>query len=135
MVLLARLPARLEVELQRDARLSFLEYYVLAALFEAPSHRMRLSELAELTNAELSRISHLVKRLERRGLVSRESDPTNGRYTRGVLTEAGMAYLMGAAPSHVAAVRALLFDTLDGPDLALLDDILDRVISRLEATR
>jgi len=131
MVLLARLPAALDVELQRDAELSFLEYYVLAELSEAPGQRVRLSELAELTNAELSRMSHLLSRLEKRGLAHREPDPTNRRYTRAVLTEAGMAHLARAAPNHVAGVRRLLFDALDADDLRQLDDVLDRVIARI----
>lgn len=132
MVLLARLPAALEVELQRDAELSFLEYYVLAELSEAPDHRVRLSELATLTNAELSRMSHLLSRLESRGLARREPDPTNRRYTLAVLTEDGMAHLARAAPNHVAGVRRLLFDVLDPADLRQLDDILDRVIARID---
>jgi len=37
-----------------------------------------MSVLAEVTNASLSRLSHLVKRLEKRGLVRREPDPRTG---------------------------------------------------------
>jgi DNA-binding MarR family transcriptional regulator len=131
MKLMARLPAALEVQLQRHAQLSFLEYCVLAALSDAPDRRLRISELAELTNAELSRMSHLICRLERRELVRREPDPYNRRYTRALLTEAGMAHLVRAAPAHVAEVRTLLFDAIDGRDLALLDGILERVNNRI----
>lgn len=131
MVLLARLPAALDVELQRDAGLSFLEYYVLAELSEAPEHRVRLSDLARLTNAELSRMSHLLSRLEGRGLARREPDPVNRRFTHAVLTDAGRAHLARAAPKHVADVRRLVFDALDAEDLRQLDDILERVIARI----
>ena len=68
----ARLPTALDAQLQRDSRLSFLEYYVLAALTDAPGGAVGMSTLAVLTNAEQSRLSHLVKRLERQGLVRRE---------------------------------------------------------------
>src|SRR5258706_3543791 len=71
-LMLARLPATLEQQLQRDAQLSFLEYYVLAGLSDQPEHTMRMSRLAVIANAELSRLSHLVSRLERRGFVRRE---------------------------------------------------------------
>src|SRR5689334_12726595 len=75
------LPWALECQLKRDADLSFIEYYTLARLSEDPGHTLRMSDLAGLTNASLSRLSHLVKRLESRGLVRREADPADGRFT------------------------------------------------------
>ena len=75
----------LECQLQEDAGLSFIEYHALARLSEIPGTVMRMSELAEVTNASLSRLSHLIKRLEARGLVRREPDPTDGRYTNAIL--------------------------------------------------
>ena len=51
-LLLARLPTALEAQLQCDAQLSYVEYYVLAGLSEQPDHTMRISELAGFTNAE-----------------------------------------------------------------------------------
>src|SRR3979490_1442995 len=71
-LLLARLPTALEAQLQRDSHLSYIEYYALAALSEQPDRTMRMSELAVLTNAELSRLSHLITRLQKRGYVRRE---------------------------------------------------------------
>src|SRR5256714_6239710 len=65
---LVKLPWTIECQLQRDAGLSFIEYHALARLSEDPEHTLRMSELALLTNASLSRLSHLVKRLESRGL-------------------------------------------------------------------
>jgi DNA-binding MarR family transcriptional regulator len=86
---LVKLPWALECQLQRDAGLSFIEYHALARLSEDPEHTLRMSVLAELTNASLSRLSHLIKRLEARGLVRREADPTDGRFTNAILTKSG----------------------------------------------
>src|SRR6266852_3456501 len=61
----------LECQLERDSGLSFIEYYALARLSEEPDHRLRMSDLAAVTNASLSRLSHLVKRLESWGFVRR----------------------------------------------------------------
>src|SRR5690242_19264174 len=72
---MVRLRWALECQLQRDAGLSFLEYHALARLSEMPAHTMRMSELAEVTDSSLSRLSHLIKRLEARQLVRREPDP------------------------------------------------------------
>src|SRR3981081_461634 len=100
-LLFARLPTALEAQLQRDSQLSYIEYYALAGLSEQPNHAMRLSELAVLTNAELSRLSHLITRLEKRGYVRREPDPDDGRYTNAVLTDAGYHHLDARAPRRL----------------------------------
>jgi DNA-binding MarR family transcriptional regulator len=57
----------IDQQLQRDSNLGMVGYQVLAMLSERPERRMRMSSLAEVTNASLSRLSHLVKRLEERG--------------------------------------------------------------------
>ncbi|MGW4063215.1 MarR family winged helix-turn-helix transcriptional regulator [Amycolatopsis sp. NPDC004747] len=132
MKLLQRLPAALEVQLQQDSKLSLIEYYVLAHLSDQPGRRLRMSELALLANTELSRLSHLIRRLENRGLVFREPDPANGRYTRAVLTEAGHAYLVGAAPAHVARVLELFVDVLGANELRTLHRISGKVLDRID---
>jgi DNA-binding MarR family transcriptional regulator len=133
MKVLQRLPGALEGQLQRDSRLSFLEYYVLAGLSDQPGRRMRMSDLAVLANSELSRLSHLVSRLEKRGLARREPDPANGRYTQAVLTDAGYAYLEAAAPGHVRQVREIFIDALAPDELSVLHRCADRVMARIEA--
>jgi DNA-binding MarR family transcriptional regulator len=134
-LLFARLPTALEAQLQRDSQLSYIEYYVLAGLSEQPNHAMRMSELAVLTNAELSRLSHLITRLEKRGYVRREPDPDDGRYTNAVLTDAGYDHIVAAAPGHVAAVRALVIDALDDTALKSLQDSAERIITRIDDPR
>ena len=131
-LMLARLPTALDAQLQRDGQLSYIEYYALAHLSDAPNHTMRISELAVLTNAEISRLSHLVTRLEKRGFVRRQSDPTNGRYTNAVLTDAGYEHLVAAAPGHVAAVRELVIDALEDGELNALQGIAQRIIARFD---
>jgi DNA-binding MarR family transcriptional regulator len=131
-LLLARLPTALEAQLQRDSQLSYIEYYALAALSEHPGRTMRMSELAVLTNAELSRLSHLITRLEKRGYVRREPDPDDGRYTNAVLTDVGYDLVVAAAPGHVAAVRELVIDALDDTALAALQDSAERINARID---
>jgi DNA-binding MarR family transcriptional regulator len=130
--LLARLPAELGSQLQCDSGLSFFEYYVLAGLSDQPDHTMRMSRLATLANSELSRLSHLMSRLERRGLVSREPDPADGRYTRAILTEAGYAQLAAAAPAHAEKVRSLVFDVLDEDAQTSLRDAARAILANLD---
>ena len=134
-LMLARLPTALEAQLQRDSQLSYIEYYALAGLSEQPDRTMRMSELAVLTNAELSRLSHLITRLQKRGYVRREPDPDNGRYTNAVLTDAGYDLVVAAAPGHVAAVRELVIDALDDTALAALQNSAERIIARIDDPR
>jgi DNA-binding MarR family transcriptional regulator len=129
---LVRLPWALECQLQRDAGLSFIEYHALAMLSEVPDHTRRMSDLAAVTNASLSRLSHLIKRLEDRGLVRREADPTDGRYTKAVLTTAGYEHLVASAPTHVAAVRHLVVEPFTKTELRQLHEAAERVLHQLE---
>jgi DNA-binding MarR family transcriptional regulator len=133
MNLLQRLPTALEWQLQRNSQLSFIEYYVLALLSDQPGRRIRMSELAVLANSELSRLSHMVSRLEKRGFLCREPDPCDGRYTHAILTDAGYAYLAEAAPGHVRRVRELFIDVLDPEELQTLRRCSDKVIARIDS--
>lgn len=116
-----KLPAALESQLQRDSAMSHFEYWVLALLSEAPRRALRLRVLAGQANASLSRLSHVVTRLERRGWVERRPCPDDARSSLAVLTDQGYAALVAAAPGHVEAVRSLVFDALDPRDVAALD--------------
>lgn len=126
--LLVHLPWALECQLQRDASLSFIEYHALAMLSESPDHTRRMSELAAVTNASLSRLSHLIKRLEARGFVRREVDPTDGRYTNAVLTKAGYKHLVASAPAHVETVRQLVIDPFTTAELRQLHTAAERIL-------
>src|SRR3954447_15314684 len=92
------LPGALESQLQRDRGLSHFEYFTLAMLSEAPERTLRMSELAARTNASLARLSHVVQRLEARGLVRRERCAQDRRATNAVLTPAGWDAVVAAAP-------------------------------------
>jgi DNA-binding MarR family transcriptional regulator len=128
------LPWSIDQQLQRDSNLRMVEYQVLAMLSESPERTMRMSSLAEVTNASLSRLSHLVNRLERRGLVRREPDPTDGRFTNAILTEEGFQTLVEAAPRHVAHVHSLVIDTLTPEQLRRLGRDADRITSRIDTS-
>jgi DNA-binding MarR family transcriptional regulator len=126
---LHRLRWALECQLERDADLSFIEYHALARLSEDPDHTLRMSELAALTNASLSRLSHLVKRLEARGWIRRETDPSDGRFTDAILTAKGYKKLVASAHGHVQTVR----DPFSPAELHQLREASERIIARIDA--
>jgi DNA-binding MarR family transcriptional regulator len=130
--LLTWLPWSIDQQLQRDSKLGMVEYQVLAMLSESTNRTMRMSSLAEVTNASLSRLSRVITRLESRGLVRREPDPTDGRFTYAILTEAGFQTLAEAAPGHVALVRSLVIDVLSSEQLRRLGRDADRIMARID---
>jgi DNA-binding MarR family transcriptional regulator len=129
-----KLPAALDSQLQRDSGLSFFEYMVLAMLSERPERTMRMSELAGLTNASLSRLSHVASRLEKQEYLRREPCPQDRRAINAVLTDNGMAKVVAAAPGHVAAVRELVFDALTVAQRAQLRSIGTRILTQVDTT-
>jgi DNA-binding MarR family transcriptional regulator len=132
--LMTWLPWSIDQQLQRDSKLRMVEYQVLAMLSESPARTMRMSSLAEVTNASLSRLSHLVERLERRGFVRREPDPTDGRFTNAILTEKGFQALAEAAPGHLAHVRSLVIDVLSPEQLRRLGRDAGRIMSHIDTS-
>lgn len=131
--LITRLTWALDCQLQRDADLSIYEYMTMAMLEKSPRWTMRMSVLAEETSTSLSRLSHLVKRLECRGYVRREPDPADGRFTNAVLLPAGMDKMREAAPGHVAYVRRLVIDNLSAERLRRLGQDAERIVQRIDS--
>src|SRR5262249_46645979 len=70
--MMTKLPAALDTQLQRDAKLTLFEYFVLSALSMAERRTLTMSQLAAIVNGSLSRLSNVIKQLERRGWVRRE---------------------------------------------------------------
>lgn len=132
--LMVWLPWSIDQQLRRDSKLTMAEYQALAMLSNSPERTMRMSALAEVTNASLSRLSHLVGRLEGRGLVRREPDPADGRFTNAILTDEGLKVLAAAAPGHVAHVRSLVVDVLSPEQLRRMGLAADRVVSRIDTS-
>lgn len=126
------LPGVLDTQLRRDAGLTHFEYFVLAMLSEADEHTLRMTALAQRTNATLSRLSHVVRRLEDRDLVERFPCPDDGRATNARLTTAGMAEVVAAAPGHVENVRNYIVDALTPDQLTQLGGIADALLRRLD---
>ena len=132
--LMTWLPWSIDQQLRRDSNLGMVEYQVMARLSQSPERTLRMSSLADLANASLSRLSHLVKRLEERGLVRREPDPADGRFTNAILTDKGFQTLAEAAPGHVAHVRSLVIDVLSPEQLRRLGLTADRIMSRIDTS-
>ncbi len=122
----------LDRQLQRDAGIPHAYYEILVRLSEAECRSMRMSELADATRSSRSRLSHAVARLEERGWLERVDCATDKRGQVAVLTDAGYAALVDAAPGHVEAVRKHMIDQLSAEQISQLEQIGASIVTGLE---
>jgi len=130
-----KLSPALDSQLQRDSDLTHFDYLCLAMLSESEGRVLPMSELANRTNSSLSRLSHVVSKLERRGWVGRSPSPESRRVTLVALSEEGWNVLVEAAPGHVETVRSLVFEDLTPEDVAALERVAGHIVDRVEASR
>lgn len=128
----SQLSAELNRRLQATSGLSLPDYDVLVRLSEAEHGRLRPFELAQDLQWEQSRLAHQLTRMQRRGLLTRERCSEDGRGAFVALTDDGRATIEQAAPAHVEAVRALVFDGLDAGETAHLERFATTVLTRLD---
>ena len=132
--LMLKLAPALDSQLQRDSHLTHFDYLCLAMLSEADQRSLRMSELAGQVNSSLSRLSHVIKKLETRGWVERKPCPDSRRVTLANLTEQGWQVVVAAAPGHVEAVRELVFEGLSPEQVAQLEEIAGVIRSNIDGS-
>jgi DNA-binding MarR family transcriptional regulator len=127
-----QLESHLGRALAAGSDLSMADFGVLVVLTDVPDGRTRAYELGRALQWEKSRLSHHLTRMEKRGLIRRESCPSDARGAYVVVTDAGRTAIEAAAPAHVAEVRRLVFDALTPEQVAAMRTIAELVLSRLD---
>jgi DNA-binding MarR family transcriptional regulator len=125
---------RLERDLQPFG-LTNHDYEILVNLSEAEDRRMRMTDLADATLQSKSRLSHQITRMQKAGLVRRESCESDRRGLYAVLTDAGWETMQQVAPHHVASARRHFIDLLTPGQLEELRAALTPVAEHLRTTR
>jgi DNA-binding MarR family transcriptional regulator len=118
----------LDAELLAGHDLPLSSYEVLINLQAAPGRRRRMAELAESVLLSRSGMTRLVDRLERDGLLERDSCSSDGRGTFAVLTDAGEAMLSRARATHLDGVRERFLRHFSEPELRALAGYWERVL-------
>lgn len=118
------LPRAIDRQLLADSDVSGVEYSILTVVSEAPDRVVRSGDLAAKLGWDRSRVSHLLRRMEMRGLLHRCAASTDGRGQDISLTEAGWDKIHSAAPGHVTMVRETIFDPLTPEQQAQLLEAL-----------
>ncbi|TFV57652.1 MarR family transcriptional regulator [Mycobacterium sp. PS03-16] len=131
LAMVAELQTAMNRQLQRDCGLSLSDYEVLVALSEHGPRRM--NQLGDDLGWEQSRLSHQVRRMRERGLVTREGVHEDRRGAVVAITDAGREALRTAAPGHAALVRRAMFDGVPDAARTVFADVIDTVRERLRA--
>ena len=126
-----QLNACLNQHLLQDSGLSEADYEILAVLSGLPEGRMPSQEMGTLLRWEKSRLSHQVRRMQKRGLIAREPNPADGRSAMIVLLPAGRRAIEDAAPEHVRNVRRHMIDLFTAAELDTLAGLNERILRHL----
>jgi DNA-binding MarR family transcriptional regulator len=86
-----------------------------------------MSDLADSVLLSRSGLTRLVDRLERDGLVERESCPSDLRGFNAVITGPGRDLFAAARRTHLAGVRERFLDRFSDRDLRMLAGIWERL--------
>jgi DNA-binding MarR family transcriptional regulator len=124
----ATLTKALDAELEAEHGLPLSSYEVLLHLDDAEGQRMRMSDLATTVILSRSGLTRLVDRLEREGLIARESCPSDARGSFATLTSAGGRKLAAARATHLAGVRSMFVDHFTDEELELLGSAWERLL-------
>lgn len=123
----AALVRALDAELDAAHELPLTSYDVLIYLQAAPDKRLRMAELADRVLLSRSGLTRLADRLEREGLITRDTCSSDGRGSFAVLTEEGEAVLARARPTHLAGVRERFLRHFSDDELRVLARFWERV--------
>jgi DNA-binding MarR family transcriptional regulator len=124
----ASLSKALDAQLDREHGLPLTSYEVLLYLAEAEGEKMRMCDLASSVILSRSGLTRLVDRLERDGLLVRESCASDARGAFAKLTPAGHEKLAAARATHLSNVRTLFLAHLGAEELEVLGAVWDRVL-------
>lgn len=117
----------LSTQLTEDAGISLFDYEILVRLTEAPNRSIRMAALADATGITRSRLTHTVKRLETKGLVSRATCGEDGRGVVCSITKEGIEFLRRATPGHLGAVREKFAELYTDEELDTIASLLGRI--------
>ena len=123
----AALVRELDAELDAAHALPLSSYDVLIHLKSAPGKRLRMAELADSVLLSRSGVTRLVDRLEREGLIVRDTCTSDGRGCFAVLTDDGEELLGRARPTHLAGVRERFLRHFTEDELRQLARFWERV--------
>jgi DNA-binding MarR family transcriptional regulator len=114
--------------------ISFTEYDVLFNLSRQEGRRLRIRDLSRHLLLTQPSVSRMVDRLVAKGLVTKESDPEDGRGTFVCLTDDGYALYRRVAVSHARSIERHLGSALSADELHALRALTERIRTSVAET-
>jgi len=127
-----RVYAAIEADLAAAGLPSLSWYDALYELYLAPGRHLRMSELARSALLSRSGLTRLVDKLEKAGLIARNSCPSDGRVQHAELTAKGVEVLRKIWPVYRAGIAKYFGAHLSGVEAKELAAAFGRVAGPLE---
>jgi DNA-binding MarR family transcriptional regulator len=124
----ATVTGELDRRLRAEHDLPLSEYGILITLVGVPEMRLRMGELGRRRLVSPSKISRAVDDLQRRGFLTRSTDPDDGRSYFAELTEQGLKKLRAAQLTHHQVARELMLAGLSERQLQQMATILEKAM-------
>lgn len=121
----------LEHDLQKAGKISFFEFQVLDHLSSENSH-MSMTRLATRCNSSLSRLSHVARKLEGRGLLTRRLSERDRRVTVAQISPTGRKLITNLRDVYHRAVESRMLESLSGEGLRQAIELMDHMLRRNE---
>lgn len=118
----------LEDTLERAKGLSLAEHEVLVRLAEAPEGRLRMLDLTALVLLSKSGVTRLIDRMQREGLVERQSCPTDRRVVYAAVTDEGRRILAEATPAFLSGIEEHFSRHLSEADVQSLRRVFRKLL-------
>ena len=119
----------MDSQLRARHGLSLACYDILLELQPLPDGRLTMTELGNRAVLSRTRVSRVVDDLASRGLVIRETNPTDKRSSFATITPAGRAAFRAAAPTYLRLIEKHVALDLSDDELVLVADLLERIAS------
>ena len=136
--LVGRVSHRMTAELaMRFESLSFTptQWRVMASLWSEDGQTQK--DISQKTTIDPATLTVMLKRMEERGLITRQRDPANNRLQRVYLVDSRpkeIQRVRETISAHIAAVNAIATEGLDESERATLIRLLTKARANLEPT-
>ena len=117
-------------ELQRSVGLTLADNLVLCQVAMAPGKRLRMVDIAGLLAIGKSAVTKTTDRLQDRGLITRERDPSDRRTVYATLTAQGEEIFAAAQPAFADAVHRHFAGQLSEADIRQLLHLSGRILQQ-----
>lgn len=118
----------------RSHNMTHSDYEVLVRL-DGAGGQMRMATLARDVVSSAQKLTHTANRLEKRGWITRQTVPHDGRGLMATITDEGSAALAAAAGEHAELIKRFLLDSMTAAEQKLVAKLMKRASDHMRIHR